>query len=479
MNKTWKALCALLALLMLSTACLASCKKEAGPVETETTTATQGEDPELEAPPTKFLSRDFKFYGLPTDDTYDYMIDPDGYNGDYVNDAVFKRNVKIEELFDIDIISQFDDEDPSTDLLMSKTSGDYLCDVFVFYASAGINRAAEGLYVDVMNLPTINTDRDYWDQAFFSEFTKNGHCYQLTGDIEESDEMHQILLAMNQRIFSEQFPHDDIVETVKNKEWTIEKFMSLYKDYGLDSDGNGMPERLGFGYDYYSVSYFLISSGIKTLVYDDETKKANMDDITSTRAVDVIDKIKPIFTSTSVDTKMVGGTFGYDVAYGMFSSGNTFFQVINVMDYFSSFTEMTDKMLFLPFPMYDNTQTEYRTPAHNSFLPFAIPSSNTEEDVADIGMVLESMAYYSAPVTEAMYDITIQFKMPQTPEARELLILTFESRFYDFDYISGVSGLRDNLAQLVNKNQLGIYFSAMSGNKKSMCKKFETLLATY
>jgi hypothetical protein len=299
----------------------------------------------------------------------------------------------------------------------------------------------------------------------------------LAGDISTTDEMHQLMLAMNNRIYNDLYRDESIYDTVMNYKWTIEKFMSTYKDFGSDVNGDGTLDTIGYVYDCHSAFYYFISSNIDTMKYDEETGKVSMDNLLSERSISLVDKLSEMFGNTN-DTLMHGtSSFSYLESFIRFSAGDVFFIISNAYNYFNNMVDSKDEIMFLPFPMYDEDQGAYYSTQTHVAPVIAIPKTNINF-VEDIGLVLEAMAYYSGPLNEAVYEEMIQFRMPQTPEARELLILIYNSRKYDLNYIMP-SNFKDTLYTLLTGQILNVYPSYIRKYVSSMCLNMEKALEDY
>ena len=126
------------------------------------------------------------------------MLDPEEINGESLNDAMYNRNKKIEEKYNVEV-SSFYSGSVANDISRSINAGDN--DYAVAFGS--INQmyplAREGKFMNYHDLSDMNLAADYWDQSLIEGLTYKDSLYVLTGDISP---------ALNSRVYTMVFNKD-------------------------------------------------------------------------------------------------------------------------------------------------------------------------------------------------------------------------------------------------------------------------------
>ena len=92
-----------------------------------------------------------------------HEIYAESQNGELINDAVYKRNLKVEEQFKVKIAEERV-RDATDQAHRTLLAGDDVYDVVMPYMNTSINNALEGLYLNLYDVPHLELDNPWWDQ---------------------------------------------------------------------------------------------------------------------------------------------------------------------------------------------------------------------------------------------------------------------------------------------------------------------------
>ena len=178
--KRTKSVALLLALFI--TASASACGQTVAPVTTdaETTTAAPAETEadkinwESSGLPEKdFGGREFTVLTAEVDSTNHtwHMVAPEEQNGETLNDEMYDRNKKIEEIYNITISSVYT-ASMKNDATNSINAGDDMYSLIFSKIYETYPMAQEGQLYNLYNLDYVNLDADWWDQSMLRDCLK-------------------------------------------------------------------------------------------------------------------------------------------------------------------------------------------------------------------------------------------------------------------------------------------------------------------
>ena len=196
-------------LLLAMALSVASCGGGNGDTNNDTTTSAGGDtttaapedtSPKLELPDKNFGGTEFTIL---SSDLNSYEYDAEEQTGDIVEDAVYKRNSKVEELLGVDfnIISQPGDwpaRDTFNGLIKNSVlAGDGEYDLISGVAVIVMQLSTEGYFVNANNLKYIDFDNPWWVQGMNDNLAIDGKLYGFIGDASLS--LEDILVRVERR----------------------------------------------------------------------------------------------------------------------------------------------------------------------------------------------------------------------------------------------------------------------------------------
>lgn len=411
-----------------------------------------------------------------------------------VNDAVYERNLAVEEELNVKIVSQEEhNSDPSalmTDIAnnIKSGSGDY--DIVAGACYVTVNEALNGTFADLRQAEYIDFDKSYWSQGYNEVVEYQGTQYTATGSIVLSTYRFAFITTFNKRLFTEaqvEYPYD----AVRNGEWTLDYQASLIPTFHSDNDG--VPDDTDDVYGFVTTSYISVdpywsSCDVPIIGKDSDGSYELIFD--SGRLFDVTEKLMALFYGTD------GSTYVYE-HYGlddeqndiriMFSVGNAAMATLRIMELESGdMRRMEDEFGVLPMPKYDTEQKQYKTLLHDQFTVMAIPTTVTGDRLQEMGAVLECMAAEGHKlVRPAYYESALRYKYMKDPESWEMMDIIVDNTYIDAGiiYTNALSSFHDELRKImgaknntVTSSYRSKYNAAKRALEKQMLPKLDALV---
>lgn len=163
----------------------------------------------------------------------------EGITGEAINDAVYNRNVKIEDAYKVKIALQLEQ---STDIAsmvgQQVTSGDNTFDVVYQLLSAAPALIQKSYFHNLFNVPNIDLEKPWWDQNSISSLSTMGILPLVSTSINVNDKDATAALAFNKTIASNN-QLEDLYTLVREGKWTYDKLTEMAEATYNDSNGDG------------------------------------------------------------------------------------------------------------------------------------------------------------------------------------------------------------------------------------------------
>nr|MBQ4319985.1 hypothetical protein [Clostridia bacterium] len=430
---------ALLAAVMLS---LAACASDSGNNADETT-ADASVTAETTAAETERTS------GLPEKDwggrTFTIVDRGPGYSawesteifaetetGEPLNDAIFARNMSVEEAYNVKIAERKTDKIAETvnNLIMA---GDDSYDMIVCSGTDGTTLATNASLIDLYSIPHLNLDAEWWDQNAIRDFSIAGKLFVTCSDFIIADKDASWVLIFNKRIaddFGKEYPY----QLIRDGQWTYETYYDMAKGVSVDLDGDGMlnPDFDQYGvateqYDTYAAFFY---SGARIFENIDGTPEFvlyNEKNITAYEAyLNIVNDTETYYNEKNL------------VATKMYVEGRGMLRGTTLLNIRTDYRHLEDDFGMLVVPKYDEAQDNY---AHvvsigGSGSVLCVPITTPDTDFT--GFVLEALTFAS---TDTVYDTYVNTcfngKYLRDDESIEMLDIALNSRVYELSIIYG------------------------------------------
>lgn len=365
-------------------------------------------------------------------------------NGDVVNDAIFNRNLYIEDRFNVSLQPICGEgwrsyEKDLSRIQASVRAADNAYQLIAGYGVVIAPLALKNCFLDLNTLSYIDQNQPWWYRSTVDSMNICGSLYFITGDVGAITSLGgSYVLFENDRIAASN-GIGDISEMVLDGTWTVDKMLSFTTLVYSDLNGDGVMDdndQYGFALDaMIYADYFAIGSGIFQITYDKDHTPVYTPEIE--RMSSLVDKIAPIFNGNGalVGSHMLGNGGGGGRHYTMFPEGKLLFSSMELyLSYDASLRNMEDDFTILPYPKLDESQKEYHVNASHGASIWCIPA-----DVRDPGMsaaILEAMGCYGYNhVTPAFFRICLQRKISRNEETTEMLEIIRDSAWVSAEYL--------------------------------------------
>lgn len=447
----------LLAMLMLLSS-MASCSEGSGETETEASAApgiteTQPDETGAAAEETDLNSRAAISDNLP-EITFDgrefraaqqisnkYEFYSEELNGEGANDAVYNRNLKIEDRFDVSIQSVDYDSLGSitSDVAKLVQAGTDAYEVASHCAWKASTPIRAGVYRNWNDVEAVDFTQPWWNQLANESNTINGVLYTATGDINISSLLNTYAMFFNIDLAADYgITPDMLYNYVYEGQWTIDKLIettaSIYED--TDGDGEKGNEDI-YGY----AAHPGISSDAWLAAFDqpitgkDENGFPTVVFLTD-KTIAAFEKIYDFYYN-SVGTYAMAAA-EYEVT--MFANGDVIMIPSIFNDAFNSYRFMDASYGIVPYPKWDEAQERYLTNARDQYTVLGIPAFKGDSEFEFIGVIIEALAAESyRSVFPQYYDIALKGKYSVDQDTANMVDLVLAGRNFDFSFLFGDS----------------------------------------
>ena len=205
---------------------------------------------------------------------WSYFVDAE-QDGDIINDAVYLRNAKISERFNVSFVYdlktedwkyQWSDERKSFEA--SVMAGDGAYDLVTGYTGHSVPDMINGYFLKLTGMKYLDFGQAWWMSGINKAMTVGGKQYFASGYYEMPTILRTDVVFFSTKL-SEKYGFTNLYELVDSGEWTYEKMISMAGEVGSDLDGNGQQTQddqfglssffdhigstfTGTGYDTYS-----------------------------------------------------------------------------------------------------------------------------------------------------------------------------------------------------------------------------------
>ena len=243
----------------------------------ETSGETTAAEPEYEYADIDLGGETFTL--LNTSQTYNFYsyLDFDEATGETLNDAIFNRNRKAEDLYNFDLeIVEFELQNANTKFCQSVLAGDDSYDAAFLRDYYLKTELTEGYLMNLDTVPEFQLDKEWWDGEVTEEsrIGKSRQALFAMTDVSLCDFEGTMVTFINENIMTD-LGLEDPYELVRSGKWTFDKFCEFMhagaslggdESFTLKQDGNA---RYGAA-SYERGSAALISgAGIDSAYIDD------------------------------------------------------------------------------------------------------------------------------------------------------------------------------------------------------------------
>ena len=334
---------------------------------------------------------------LRDEETWNREFYAESTNGDILNDAIYKRNQKLQE--DLNFTFEFiesSSKDESNRAVMAEyaSGGDSGLDLISNYAYYSTSAALRDCYVNLYDIETMDISHPWWNRTYVEAATIKDQLYFIVGDLNLTGVDRSIVIYYNATLASD-YQIGNLYDVVLDGQWTIDLLLQYTKDAWVDTNQSGipdLPDKVGILSSDGAASYdgFLTAFGIDILAK------------TSDGGLEIV--WDPDKVSSAIDYNIAllseGGGAYTDSDDSTLINKFTNDEALFWLNYIYPSAEdnqalrsMNSTYGLLPMPKFDLEQQNYYTTAQDAYSTMSVMATSTH--LSEVGIVFEEWNYRS------------------------------------------------------------------------------------
>lgn len=441
----------------------------------ETTTAVQYEAPEVN----DYEGYEYRIGINDSRNKNASIIIAEEANGEAFNDAVYERNEKISELYNIKIKGLVAESNSIvTKMQTAVLAGDDLYDVAAMGMRQHFPLAQEGMFHELNSLDCIDFSQPWWDESILEAFEVKGKNYTVVGDYLTSDDVFILILLFNSKLYTD-LGFEDPYEMVFGGNWVFDRFMEMAMSGSVDLNGDGnMDKNDRWGLLSEASAYYYFSTGAGFMPLDRDSKGDLSYNIDSERNFNIFEKVKKFSHDRSICilASDITDFSPYSTVWllcdNMFIENQALFKSCCFND-IVNYRTMEMDFGVLPVPKFDESQEEYANLVtnHSDALVFPVTVSDIERTMN----ITDAIGYESMlSLSPCFYEVFLDEKLVRDENSKAMIDIILDTKKFDLEWTANISGFVDvliKLAQSRNDN-LASEWAAISGSAASKLEAF-------
>lgn len=426
---------------------------------------------------------DFVFFVVGGNDEayHSVEIGASEFNNELINDAVYTRNLFVEDELNIKIVCEYSMTVPA-DARIAIGSDLDTYDVIMPFMNEIPSLATDGYIEELHNIETLQLEREWWDQKANEQLSIGHKLFFTTGDISMLDNDCTQAIMFSQDVVKN-FELENPYTLVKDGTWTIDNMQKLAKQATQDNAA-AYTDQWGLHINGNGATGLYISSGCNLIAKDPNTDLPIIG-ITGEAAANAVERIRTLMTDKSSTiiiedynaASMSDGFVNcYRAAAWAIAEGKALFRYMSMSDTLRLSDYKLCNYGILPSPKLDDDQDSYASLVSTLAVPgVCVPTTNDDYD--RIGIVLDAMsAKAKEVVTYAYYDTLYQYRIAPDKESQEILDIILAERMFDLGVIFNWSNCRtivNSAASSASSTWTSTVDSAVTAIQTAMDKDIE------
>ncbi|GHV11109.1 hypothetical protein FACS1894219_01720 [Clostridia bacterium] len=384
-------------------------------------------------------------------------IDTDAETGDVINDAVYRRNLTIEERYNINIVkTESADPEGLAKKAVLAESDEY--DIMFANQNGAVGLAQSGYLFDLNKIPYIDLVKPWYDQNSNAQLSVNGKLYTTFCDFTILDKDATWVYLFNKQLLQD-LSLEDPYKLVRDGEWTIDKLTEMCVGASKDLDGDGVltwRDQYGWEGETWNMYAGIVAADVVMI-------PKNSDDLPvyaglGERGLTAFTKLLNLFGNKNLclrveDITGVTGDLWVEVMDKSFMEGRVLFNNAG-MNRVSLFRGMDIDFGVLPSPKLDSSQEYYCNTVTGA--P-SLAVLGTVRDLDKIGMITDALCAESKyTLIPAYYNVQLKTKLSRDNDSAEMFDIIFASRRFDLALTYGWGELSAIFANAMKSNNSGI-----------------------
>ncbi len=377
--------------------------------------------------------------GIPSD-----IIPAENHHTDILSEAVYTRNLLVEELLRVKIVGEnLTAGEITARINKASMSGDDEFDA-VFCGLYQLGSLVSGQTLSDLRATDMDLTAPWWDQNSIEAFELGGVLFGAVSDITFFDKVSTYVTFFNTELIKAnglENPYD----LYEQGEWTLEKLLEMGEVVSRDVDGNGRYDKEdAYGLSFQNdAAYVLLNAANRTIITKDDAGLP-LYNLTDASVIETMQRIYGLM----LDSRRFFNrqSYGMDMqgAINMFTENRVLFMVRPIQTLFMM-REMKADFGIVTLPKMNATDTY----VGSSVNPYAgtvlvIPTSVKDKDrVVDVLQALACESYYT--VREPLFDVVLGAKLTRDERSVEMLNIAFRNRVYDIGLVFDFGDLANKL----------------------------------
>ncbi len=357
-------------------------------------------------------------------------------NGEIVADAVYNRNLNVEERLNIslDVVPVADAPQDVAKLIEASVlagSDDY--DIVAGTQWAVLPQSLDGMYRDISDAKYLDLSKPWWWSSYIDAVRiGNEKTFFVEGDLCLLSIQHMSCIFFNKNMAWDMgIDPDALYQTVLDGEWTY-ALLSEYSEMAYnDVDGDGIADEDDiFGFmarTETETNHFTYTAG-NVMSIRDENGLPSLN-INNEHFADYMDMLYTLYYNNTG----VYITSDENLMRTRFAEDGTFF-LINRFISCNYLRDMESDYGIIPMPKYDESQQEYGALVHDSATIYCVPVTVSERyDI--VGATLEAMCAESyRAVVPTYFEMALKTKYASDSTTGLVVDIIKEAATTDFAY---------------------------------------------
>ncbi|MCL2159527.1 MAG: extracellular solute-binding protein [Oscillospiraceae bacterium] len=395
-------------------------------------------------------------------------------SGEPINDALYRRNTEVEELYNITFgivpITYPNRGDFATKFTRAVLSGDDMFDAaFLLGDSLPASLSKNNMACDLQTIPSLDLSMSWWDQNSIKGMSIGGKVNAVIGDVNLYSATAPLAIFANKKIMQDN-DVGDLYEMVREGKWTWDVLYGIAKNVTKDINGDGIIDKndqIGLFGQYLHLQTAIMSAG--EIMTPKDSADIPVLSPNFERIAAIVSKVGPILKDRAASIIADDITAGYnnvffDFILPKFRDDEIMFHVNQLLFSFE-LRNMDADFAILPFPKYDETQSGYGAMLANAWATYTvIPITCTDTERA--ANILQAMGYYSQKyVTPAYYDVTVTNKLIRDDGSAEMLDIIMKNRVFDLSYLYNWGDINGMLGTISSSGKSDTFLSQFEKNE--------------
>lgn len=359
-------------------------------------------------------------------------------DGDVVNEAVYKRNLSVEERLNVKMVLTMTTSTrhagDADAIRNSVTAGSDDFDLIANHMHYIMPLGLDNIFYNLNSMPYLDFTQPWWNKSYIDLTNIDDKLYLAAGELSLTMLSGAYCIFFNSDLFGQYFPAESLYDTVADNKWTIEKLESYCK--GLYTDLNG--DSVADADDFYGLYYLKA----QTLESDAFTGGAALDFVKPDGSGGYVYALENERTASFVE-KMQSLLFDNNsTCHGTWNDTEEMYTMLNGTTVFTPWMlgginylrDMVSDYGIVPMPKLDENQAQYSTYAHDGFSVIGIPSTCQITEASSA--FLEAMCAESyRTVMPAYFETAIKVKYSRDDITSEMLDIIVASVRLDIAYV--------------------------------------------